>query len=430
MMLDSDLDVPMKGQTGVMRCYSSACIGGYAGLVWLVSVAGCIGAGDGEFGDEEHVELAPSAETVYIVGTFDGAAWESFGEIASVAFGHDGRLFIVDRDPARLVGIDARGGYVGTIAREGRGPGELLQPGGVAVFPDGRIGVQDYAKHAVLVFDAEGEFLDATPYDPSEGIPGSAIYAVGDESVVAAQATRGMWRRAGRPIVRFNLDGSRHVLYGAWDRPASGRGDGRQLSVGGVSLTVTGGGWAFPIPLELGALRDGRVVVADSIGYRIKILEGDGSILQTVDRPVVPIAVTPEIRVAERELQLARIEVDMLGGSTITVSGTADVDPGALGTALLDAATQQIEGLVFPDEIPVIEQLAVDWSDRIWVRRAAPPGEEGPIDVLTSDGRYVGTIAPGRFEIPAAFGPNDMVAYIEVDELGIQRVRVAVLTGL
>ena len=84
----------------------------------------------------------------------------------------------------------------------------------------------------------------------------------------------------------------------------------------------------------------------------------------------------------------------------------------------------QIRNLAFPDEIPVIANLAVDWSDRIWVERSAVPGEIGPTDIVTADGQYFGTIAPDALRIPAAFGPDGLLAYIEADELGVQRVRV------
>ena len=402
----------------------------YTVLICAVLMMGCSRETDRAFSDQQQVEVMPSAETVYTVGKLDGEAWESFGEIAGVAFGRDATLFVLDRDPARIVAIDARGRFVRTIAGEGGGPGELLQPAGLAVLRDGRIGVLDHAKRALSVFTVGGDFLDATPYGPSDDMPGPTIHAGDDRSIIATPIGSGRRQRPGRPIVRFNLDGSRQVLYWAWDRPVSGRQTGRQVRAGGLRLTITGGGSAFPIPLQFAVLLDGRVVVSDSIGYRIKILARDGTVLHSVDRPVAPIAVTPEIEMAERDRRLARIEIDMLGGSTVAVTGTGSVDPAALRRALFDAATQQIEELVFPDEIPVIERLAVDWSDRIWIRRAARPGEEGPIDVISGDGRYVGTIPAGAFEIPAAFGPNDMLAYIDVDELGIQRVRVAVLGGL
>ena len=53
------------------------------------------------------------------------------------------------------------------------------------------------------------------------------------------------------------------------------------------------------------------------------------------------------------------------------------------------------------------------------------PGQDGPTDVLTPDGAYLGTIAADGLRIPDAFGPGGLVAYIEEDELEVQRVRVA-----
>lgn len=76
-----------------------------------------------------------------------------------------------------------------------------------------------------------------------------------------------------------------------------------------------------------------------------------------------------------------------------------------------------------------IARIAVDWSDRIWVQRTALPGEPGPIDIPTADGRYLGTVAPGGPRIPAAIGPDGPMAYIETGELGVQHVRVARLAA-
>ena len=46
------------------------------------------------------------------------------------------------------------------------------------------------------------------------------------------------------------------------------------------------------------------------------------------------------------------------------------------------------------------------------------------MDILDSDGGYLGTVFPELGRIPDAFGPNGMVAFIEEDELGIPRVEV------
>ncbi|MXW17180.1 MAG: hypothetical protein F4123_04005 [Gemmatimonadetes bacterium] len=53
-----------------------------------------------------------------------------------------------------------------------------------------------------------------------------------------------------------------------------------------------------------------------------------------------------------------------------------------------------------------------------------PHDDNGPIDVLTMDGRYVGTYPAGVAVMPAAFGPEGLVAFIETDELGVDAVVV------
>ena len=87
----------------------------------------------------------------------------------------------------------------------------------------------------------------------------------------------------------------------------------------------------------------------------------------------------------------------------------------------------RVENMLFADEIPAIRRMSADWSDRLWIERSALPGEDGPTDILTSDGQYLGTIAPDGLRIPAAFGPGGLMAYIEADELEVQRVRVVQL---
>ena len=48
----------------------------------------------------------------------------------------------------------------------------------------------------------------------------------------------------------------------------------------------------------------------------------------------------------------------------------------------------------------------------------------GPIDVVTADGRYVGTFATEATALPDAFGPDGMAAFIELDEFDVASVVV------
>ena len=78
----------------------------------------------------------------------------------------------------------------------------------------------------------------------------------------------------------------------------------------------------------------------------------------------------------------------------------------------------------FP-EVPVIRGLFVGWDGTIWVRRRGEePESDGPVDLLTTDGGYLGTLPADDAEIPDAFGPDGLAAFVERDEFEVQTVVV------
>ncbi len=421
------------------------------GLTAILLCTGCgVDSGDGSPGsaglDSPDFSIEPAVEAVYTVGAVVGEPWETFGSVSSLAFDADGTLFILDEGAGHIVVIDTAGRYVRTVSNEGEGPGELGRPAGLAVFSDGRIGVMDYAKVRLQLFSRDGAFLEGIRFATEEGIPGAPFHALPDHSVVTAEVFRRSVEEDGsgevRPIMRFRPDGSGELLYGAWPGPPIDDTRLEDLESGAIFLQMRPI-QAFPPPLELGALRDGRVVIVDSVGYRIKILAPAGpagEAVTTFERPLVPAEVTPRVRDAERERRLALLDSEevsqdvlMEGIATVFIrppSGSSGPpDPAALEASLRDTYRRQVGNMVFPEEVPVIARVAVDWSDRIWVQRTALPGEPGPTDILAADGRYLGTIAPEGPRIPAAFGPGGLLAYIETDELGVQRVRVVRLAA-
>ena len=424
----------------------------HTGLIALaLGAAGCGGEGGTVTAglDSPDIPLAPAVEEVYSVGVLDGAMWEMFGSVRAVAFDGDGTLLILDNDAGHVVVIDPAGEFVRTISNKGEGPGELNQPIGMAVFADRRIGVHDLMR-GIQLFSREGEFLDEARFTLEEGAPGARIYALPDHSVLSTELVGASLSRLmrslqgededealpeGRPVTRFRLDGTRDVFYTAWAGPPREQAETERRD-GNVRMVISGGE-AFPLPLSIGLLQDGRVVVADSVGYRIKLLDASGRVTGTLERPVAPVAVTDAIQEAERERRLAASQSGSGGGANIVMMRSVSGAVGGSGRAPTgpdqDAIRRMMEGqirdLSFPEEIPVIASLAVDWGDRIWVQRSALPGETGPTDILSADGQYYGTIAPDGLRIPAAFGPNGLLAYIERDELDIQSVRVVRLVG-
>ena len=418
----------------------------FAAVALPFAAVGCGGdAGAGAAGlDSPDIALAPGVEEVFTVGVMDGAAWEMFGRVAGVAFDGDGSLFILDNDAGHVVVVGPSGEFVRTISNKGEGPGELNQPVGLAVLGDGRIAVNDMGR-GVEVFNRDGESLQEAGFTFETGMPGPQMYAMPDHSLLSAGfASRSLTalmrgeeeeEPEGRPIGRFRLDGTQEEFHLAWAGPPV---EDTETQTGNIRMIMSRME-AFPLPLSFGVLRDGRVALADSVGYRIKILDASGQVTGTLERPIPPVAVTDEIRDSERERQLAALADGGSGGGggavfmtrTISISGAAGSGrpSGPDPEAMRRMREGRVEDMVFPEEVPVISRLAVDRSDRIWVQRSVLGGEPGPTDILTADGQYLGTIAPDGVRIPAAFGPDGLLAYIDRDELDIQRVRVVRLVG-
>lgn len=430
--------------------------------VYTSLLLGCGDAGapgDGSRNDPAGADVlvTPVAEEVFTVGVTEGEDWEIFGRIQSVDFDGNGNLHIFDWQAKRVVVVGPEGSFLRTVGKPGEGPGEFSSLIELTVFRDGSYAAISFG--SVHLFDAGGEFTGTVAADASTGIPLRAMglpdgrllstgtvrmnMSMGSGSVSISASERPL----GRSIEVFSLaEGASELLYTAWELPDEGD-DGDEMSVsgssGGASISMRmRPPRAFVPGLHVGVLSDGRVAVTDSVGYRVKLVGPDGSVTGTVERPIAPVVVTEAIMEAERERRRAEREEGNAAvgrGSFMVVRGSSAGSGAA--TALssinpddvqsIDLIGGSIEEMTFADEIPVIDEIAVDWEDRIWVERAGEIGKgPGPIDVMTADGAYLGTLPLDGLRIPWAFGPGGLMAYVETDEYDVQFVRVIRLASL
>ncbi|WP_419164176.1 hypothetical protein [Candidatus Palauibacter sp.] len=172
--------------------------------------------------------------------------------------------------------------------------------------------------------------------------------------------------------------------------------------------------------------RPGEVAFSDSSTYAIKLTNPTGAIEHILRRPIRPLAVTEEMRHAARE---RRLEAQRNRQFTSITGGEPPPQVQTLVSRLRTAQTAAVENMQFFTEVPVIAAVRSTWDGALWVERSTEPGREepGPIDVLTPDGRYVGTLTPGAAalpDMPDAFGPDGLVAFIDTDEFDVPVVTV------
>ena len=356
-------------------------------------------------------------EEVYRVGAVAGEDWETFGNVRDLAFDRIGNLYVVDTQGARLVVVNPEGELVRQLGGVGQGPGEFDQHNTtsirIAVLSDGRVAAFD---QRFSVFGPDGEFErtvrlrdGAMIFMPRLDVDrrGEGVLATGEVQIIDIAMLRG--RADGtlpqpeyRHVVRMNLtdnEASLDTVAHAWLPPGEATG--------------------FIPPLIAGALPRGGVAYTDSSTYAIKVVGADGRLERVLTRPFVPEPVTDHIRQDERERRLKGLEGDPLG------AGRSGGERGAMMSSMTDAMRARAESMEFYPVVPVVRGLRTSWEGYIWVqRRGEEPVSDGPIDVLTPDGRYMGTFATDEMAMPRAFGPGGLVAFVEVDELGVQTVVV------
>ena len=399
-----------------MTCRTAG--GGGWFLSWLVPMIAAPLAAQQvvELPAEDHV-LDADFEEVYRVGAVAGEDWETFGNVRDLAFDRVGNLYVVDTQGARIVVVDSEGGFVRRLGGVGQGPGEFDQHNTtsirIAVLSDGRVAAFD---QRFSLFGPDGEFQrtvrlhdGALIFMPRLDVDrrGESVLATGEVRIVDIAMLRG---RADGTVPEPEY---RHVMR------VDLTGDEAALDTVAYAWLPPGEATGFIPPLSAGALPRGGVAYTDSSAYAIKVAGADGTLERVLTRPFVPEPVTDRIRQDERERRLQRLEGDPLG------AGRSGGERGAMMSSMAGAMRAQAESMEFHPVVPVVRRLRTSWEGHIWVqRRGEEPVSDGPIDVLTSDGRYLGTFSADEVSMPDAFGPDGLAAFVEVDELGVQTVVV------
>lgn len=372
--------------------------------------------GAGQLQDADRF-IALELDTIHEIGRNEDEHF--FGRVTSIGFDASGRLHVLDTDAHEVTSWDGDGRMIRRFGARGDGPGEFRNPWGVYVFRNGTVAVVDVGHRALVTFNPAGEH--AGNIRLANPVPGNSAVTLAGLQLVGPHdpwMTSGSARDNERPVYRFSLENDSlrsELLFVAW--------------------RSTDDDVSFVPSLRHAALPDGRIVAADSaVGYRIDIISTEGTIDGTLERPVAPWPVTEEVMEAERERLIANI-LDERG-----LAEAMEEIQSAMGirfgnevdfSQFQEDSRALVEDRRFAGHIPVIDRLRADWDGRIWVVRSdATGGGDGPIDLITVDGGYLGSWIVGDLGLPAAFGPDGLMAYRRTDELEQESVLVVRLVSI
>ena len=375
-------------------------------------------------------------EEVYRVGGREDVPEQTFATVRHVSFDADGNLYVFDGtgfgSPVRIVVFDENGDFMREFGGAGGGPGEFRTPVSFVVLRDGTTIVGDLGHGAYHVFDESGTFVRMVRADrrglaigPAYGDPGRFGVLTRARSATARFGNLGSGGTQSpptvRPIIRVGLDGDfvkTDTVVSGWLPPRAASEppslSSSTVKVGDRSVGLSGAAMGlgrpatFEPPLLFGVLPDGRIVYNDSSTYALKLTSrGGGKAARIVTRPFKPEPVTEKIKEEHRKAPVVYRATSSSGGG----------EPASLSIELPEAP--------FYHELPVLRALSTTWEGHIWVqRRGEEPESDGPIDILTAEGEYVGTYRTRETEMPDAFGPGGLAAFIELDEFDVASVVV------
>ena len=177
------------------------------------------------------------------VGVADGAEEYMFGDVADVALGRDGSIYVFDRQVPIVRQYDAIGKFIRSIGRRGAGPGEYRSTSGIATMKDGRLLLWDTGGWRINVYSPAGEAL--TQWLTPSGSSGSstATYSrallVDTAGLVVTRKiiiTPGNFRNRPTVWMRYRADGS---LVDTLRAPPAPREPSTLTAASGNAMTST-----------------------------------------------------------------------------------------------------------------------------------------------------------------------------------------------
>jgi hypothetical protein len=369
--------------------------------------------------DRDPAVLAPDL----FIGQTDGDPEYLFGDVRSVAVDDEGRVYVGDRIGATIRAYDASGQYLGQIAREGEGPGEIIGwPADLLPGRDGSLTVRDAQRITVFA-----------PREPG-GLPDS----------VAA-----IWRLSG--YGNLSATRSRAAESGAYLYPDNLFRDDelpRFFYLPFRDGTAIGDTLEVPPYASLAGRRRAYYRISQSSG---RLLDGLSHV------PFAPLATWDATRrgtILSSDGADCRLIETNLTGDTVRVIAGPDVGPRPIPPSERDDSLRALsaridtlpvpldevrglgEGVAqrrLPPSLPCIVGIHVATDGSIWVERWPDEGQGQSrfFEVLDGDGEVRGHLAlqaPLVKDPPPFFGSRYLVGVVADPITGVERVALFSLT--
>lgn len=307
------------------------------------------------------------------IGALEGDPAYVFGDVRGIQADPDGTVYVLDYQASEIRAFDASGAYLGTIATEGGGPGELREANGMILSGDSILWVQDHAKWQFVALRTDGTEARTVPmHVRSYGYIWNGT--VDDAGRFWKPTSHSDEPRRFPPEEGLQESSSRSYLV-SFD-PTTQRRDSIFLGVSTSRYYVTlfgdRGYSSRVMPYQHRPVTivnpGGGLWRSDGSVYRLVRLSESGDTTMIIEANIPPPSVTDEDRRAV----------------------VAEAEAMEQGEAYVRGAEAMVAAI--PETKPAISGLVVDDLGRLWVRRGEG-GADGPrYDVFSASGDFETTV--------------------------------------
>ncbi len=290
-----------------------------------------------------------------------------------LAFDAAGRLYVLDfeaPDHQQIVAFDATGSFAYRFGERDDRADRVGASDQLAVTP------WNYVMFVDMIDNALTSFLTMGTYVSSAGLSGvgMSVLSIPEYGQFYLKKWDPARRRAYVVHMQLPVDSVAMVYEVRLPPDQSVRKDARDVSF----LTATD--------------PNGRLYVAFDDVYQVRVLDRTGATVRVVRSSRPAVAKSPREMEAERQRLLARLEAQV----------------GDVSDSLLQDAAQ-------PDSLfPLVEELAVDPSGRLWVRTHRPERGSGSVyDVFNEQGELISWVAVPATVRQTTFSPAGRLYVID-----------------
>ena len=341
-----------------------------------------------------------SATPTLEVGAADGAEEYTLFRVGAVVTLPGDRIAIANSGTSqiRIYGIDGR--HIRDVGGQGEGPGEFMALRDLWLTSADSIMTSDSRLSRITLFDAEGVFgrtISVSPHGEALQVFGRRPFDDGSLFVSgvhrpAEGPRQGLFDGGARVFSRYSSEGVHELTLGELPHPANWGFPMR----GSVAYTLA----PFTVPSPPNASDGEFIYLGSGSEPRIEKRDREGRVIRVIRWGATPQPVNGDAIERFRDERL-----------------NPDAPPEQL-----EVVSSMLEGLIYPDEMPVFQSLFVDAVGYLWVEQYRAV-RKGPRRwwVFDADGRWLGEPdTPADLDIREV--GEDYLLGVRVDDADVERV--------